>query len=286
MMVGMLKKRKKSSNVSFAYVDKVMNGLARSIKESSKELKTSMEESNEAFRKRMEKSNEEFKKRTEESNEAFRIRTEEANEAFRKRMEKSNEESRKRTEETDEAFRRRTEEANETFRKEIRESLDESDKRFNERMLKSEKEWNKKMGEIYNRLGDIAEYTFVPEAILEKFQDLNYEFDNYCRRERVIGKDGCARAEYDVVLRNGDTVALIEIKSTFKYEYIDRFIQQISVATNEKYKGKKIIGAIAALELPKEVKNYALSKGLYVIEQAGRDIKIDTLDGKFRPKIW
>jgi hypothetical protein len=230
-----------------------MNSLARSIKESGKELKESMEKSNEEFRKRME-----------ESDEAFRIRTEKSNEEFRKR----------------------TEEANEAFRKEIRESLDESDRRFNERMLKSEKEWNKKMGEIYNRLGDIAEYTFVPEAILEKFQDLNYEFDNYCRRERVIGKDGCARAEYDVVLRNGDTVALVEIKSTFKHEYIDRFIQQISVATNEKYKGKKIIGAIAALELPKEVKNYALKQGLYVIEQAGRDIKIDTQDGKFQPKIW
>jgi hypothetical protein len=218
-VVSAIKRRKKSS-ASFAYVDRVMNGLARSIKES-----------NEAFRKEMKESQEAFSKEMKESNEAFR--------------------------------------------REIRASRDES-----------EKEWNKKMGDIYNRLGDLAEYTFVPEAILEKFKELGYEFDNYCRRERVIGADGCAKAEYDVVLRNGEAVALVEIKTTLKYEYIDRFIQQISVATNEKYKGKRIIGAVAALEITKEVKNYAMRKGLYVIEQAGRDIKIDTKDGKFKPKIW
>ncbi|MDR3356897.1 MAG: hypothetical protein LBO04_06885 [Spirochaetaceae bacterium] len=209
MAITTARRRKRNSNISFACVDRVKNGLSRGIKKSG------------------------------------------------------------------EVFTKEMRESHESFRKEMRDARAESDK-----------QWNNKMGEIYNRLGGLADYTFVPEALLEKFKELDYAFDNYCRRERVIGADGCARAEYDVVLRNGDTVALVEIKPAFKYEYIDRFIQQTSVATNEKYKGKKIIAAIAALELPKEVKNYALDKGLYVIEQAGEDIKIDTQDGKFKPRIW
>jgi predicted outer membrane protein len=252
-----------------------MNGLARNIKESSEGFRKEMKESHEAFTKEMRDSHEAFTKEMRDSHEAFTKEMRDSHESFSKRMEASSEAFAKEMRDSHEAFSKKMEASSEAFAKEMRDARSES-----------EKQWNKKMGEIYNRLGDLAEYTFVPEAILEKFKELGYEFDNYCRRERVIGEDGCARAEYDVVLRNGDTVALVEIKSFFRYEYIDRFIRQISVATNEKYRGKRIIAAIAALELPKEVKNYALDKGLYVIEQAGQDIKIDTQDGKFKPRIW
>ena len=224
MTVTSAVKRRKKSGASFAYVDRVMNGLARSIKESNEDFAKKERDANEAFRKEMRTSHEEFARTEREAREAFSKEMRESQEAFQEAFSKEMRESQ-------EAFQ-------EAFRKEIRASFDESDKRYNTMREKSEKEWNIKMGDIYNRLGDLAEYTFVPEAILEKFKELNYEFDNYCRRERVIGKDGCAKAEYDGVLRNGDTVALVEVKSTLKYEYVDRFIQQISVATNEMYRGK------------------------------------------------
>jgi hypothetical protein len=260
MTILKLRGRKKYTGGSFAYIDKVMDRLARSIEKTNEEFARKERESNEAFRKEMAATTEEFARKERESNEAFKKGQEESNEAFKKSQK----------------------EANEAFRKEMKESLAASDMEFE----KYKKDWNKKMGDIYNRLGDLAEYTFVPEAILEKFKELDYEFDNYFRRQRIIDKDGYARAEYDVVLCNGDVVALVEIKSTFKYEYVDQFIKQIGVAVNEKYIGKQIIGAIAALEMSKEVKAYALSKGLYVIEQTGEDIRIDTQDGKFKPMIW
>jgi hypothetical protein len=259
MTIARLRKRKKYGGGNHAYLEKVMADLAKTVKETSAELKRSevsfkiqMKRSDADFKIRMEKSDADFKKSMEE---------------FEKKQEQSNEEFKKRQEES----KKRAKESREKFDRELAEN---------------KKDWNKRMGEIHNRLGDIAEFTFVPEAILEKFKEMGYEFDNYYRRHRIFDKDGYARAEYDIVLCNGDTVVLIEIKIVFRQEHIDRFIQQMSVATDEKYKGKKIIGAIAGLEITNEVKNYALARGLYVIEQAGEDIKIDTLGGKFKPKIW
>jgi Holliday junction resolvase-like predicted endonuclease len=265
------KKRKQYAGGGFPYVERVMDRFARS-----------MEKSNLAFRKEMLEVNDAFKKSEQEANLAFRKEMLEVNDAFKKSEQEANLAFRKEMLEVNDAFKKSEQEANLAFRKEIRDALAAS----NEQLAEYKKEWNKKMGEIYNRLGDLAEYTFVPEAILEKFQGLNYSFDDYCRRERILGKDGCARAEYDIVLCNGDIVALVEIKTAFKNEYTDRFIDQISVAANEKYKDKKIIAAIAALEMPKEVKKYAMSQGLYVIEQTGEDIKIETQDGNFKPRIW
>jgi hypothetical protein len=201
------------------------------------------------------------------SDEAFRKRMEESNAAFQKSME----DFKKKSEESDAAFQKRMEDIN---------------KKGEEADANLKKDWDKKMGEVYNRLGDIAEYTFVPEAILEKFKDMCYEFDNYYRRQRIFDKDGKVKAEYDIVLCDGDTVVIIEIKIVFRQEQVDKFMRKLSEAANEKYKGKKIIGAVAGIEIASEVKNYALARGLYVIEQAGEDIKIDTLDGKFKPKIW
>jgi hypothetical protein len=282
MITLKLRGRKKYNGGSFAYIDRVMEGLARSIEKTNEEFAKKERESNEAFRREMIASTEGFARKERESNEAFKKSQEEANEAFRKEMIASTEGFARKELESNEVFKKSQEEANEAFRRGMKESLAASDREFE----RYKKDWNKKMGDIYNRLGDLAEYTFVPEAILEKFKELDYEFDNYFRRQRIIDKDGYARAEYDVVLCNGDVVALVEIKSTFKHEYVDQFIKQIGVAVNEKYTGKQIIGAIAALEMSKEVKAYALNKGLYVIEQTGEDIRIDTQDGKFKPTTW
>jgi hypothetical protein len=293
LLAKRVKKRKKYAGGSLAHVDRVIEkftqgmekayaAFVKSERESNEAFKKSERESNKAFKKSELESNEAFKKSELESNEAFKKSERESNEAFKKSEQEANEAFRKKMEEITEAFKKSELEANEAFRKEIHASLAASDKRLEE----DKKDWNKKMGEIYNRLGVLAEWTFVPEAVLEKFQKQNYNFDNYCRRECIFGKDGRVRAEYDIVLRNGDTVAIVEIKLVFKNEYIDHFIDQLSVATDEKYKGKKIIAAIAALEIPKEVKKYAMSKGLYVIEQTGEEIRIETLDGKFQPRIW
>jgi hypothetical protein len=49
---------------------------------------------------------------------------------------------------------------------------------------------------------------------------------------------------------------------------------------------KKIIGAVAGAVIPGNVKAYALKHGLYVIEQTGDTIRIETQDNKFKPKQW
>jgi hypothetical protein len=48
---------------------------------------------------------------------------------------------------------------------------------------------------------------------------------------------------------------------------------------------RKFLGAIAGAILPKEVCNYTLKKGFYVIEQTGDTVKIDVPDG-FKPREW
>ena len=85
------------------------------------------------------------------------------------------------------------------------------------------------------------------------------------------------KGEYDVVMYNGNTIAIIEVKSVGRKKVIDRLL-------NEKvknfrilfpyYANHKIILGLAALVFEPEVENDALEKGIGILKPKGQKIKI------------
>ncbi|WP_059370317.1 hypothetical protein [Treponema endosymbiont of Eucomonympha sp.] len=179
-----------------------------------------------------------------------------------------------------------TKEWNENIAKE-RKAREEAAKEWNEKMAESRKEWDKKMGDLGNRLGDVVEYTFVPDAVMRKFAELGYEIETAARDYTITGADRHSIAEVDILLQDGDTVILVEIKTKLTKAHIDEHVQRMQkVRETKRFEGKALIGAAAGAVVSGETKAYALQQGMYVLEQTGEAIQIMPRDRSFVPRKW
>jgi hypothetical protein len=51
------------------------------------------------------------------------------------------------------------------------------------------------------------------------------------------------------------------------------------------YRDHRALGAVATMVISESVKNYALSKGFYVLYQNGNNVEVSNPAG-FMPKVW
>jgi RecB family endonuclease NucS len=85
-----------------------------------------------------------------------------------------------------------------------------------------------------------------------------------------------------------DTVAVaIEVKSRLTQAGINQFIQNLGNFKQAfpAYKDYDIYGAVAGIEIDRNVDRYAYKQGLFVIKQSGETVKIDN-DANFQPSTW
>jgi hypothetical protein len=152
------------------------------------------------------------------------------------------------------------------------------------------KETNKKMGDLGNSFGELEEH-LVAYNIMEKFNDLHFNFPNTSQNWRVYDSvAGKYIAEVDLMLKSGDTIMAVEIRSKPLKKDVENHIRRIETirrhADANNYKQKwKYQGAIAGAIMIKPVREYAHKTGLYVIEQTGDTVKIN-IPENFKPRIW
>jgi hypothetical protein len=106
---------------------------------------------------------------------------------------------------------------------------------------------DKKFGDLYNRFGELAEHLVAPN-IREKFNALGFSFGEVSKNKEIVDAQGNSVAEIDILLENGDTVMVVEIKAKPKQKEVDEHIKRIEVlrrradARNDK---RTFMGAIA-----------------------------------------
>jgi hypothetical protein len=150
------------------------------------------------------------------------------------------------------------------------------------------KETDRKIGELSNRFGELAEHLVAPN-IREKFNALGYAFDKISQDIDIDDdQDRYAGAEVDILLENGDVAIAVEVKAKPSYKDVDRHAERMEVLRRwaDRHNDKRqFLGAIAGAILPKEVRNYTLKAGFFVIEQTGDTVKINVPRG-FKPHAW
>ena len=163
----------------------------------------------------------------------------------------------------------------------------ETDRRMQETARRM-KETDRRIGELSNRFGELAEHLVVPN-IKEKFNALGYTFDKISQNIDISDDlDRYSGAEIDILLENGDIAIAVEVKAKTLYKDVDRHAERMEVLRRwaDRHNDKrKFLGAVAGAILTKEVRNYALKAGFYVIEQTGDTVKIDAPKG-FKPREW
>jgi len=160
--------------------------------------------------------------------------------------------------------------------KETNRTLKETNRTFDERFARTEKALDKThelIGGISRSNGEFCEEYFInsfkanPTLFGERF---DYVIP-YLKPHPIITND-----EYDLVLHNGTTTALVEMKYKAKSSDVGKMFSKLhSYRTNfPMFKEYKIYLCLASFRFSKYVRLKAAEKGIVLIEQRGDKIEV------------
>jgi hypothetical protein len=144
------------------------------------------------------------------------------------------------------------------------------------------KETQKNIGGLNNSLGSMVEHLLTPH-LPQKFKKMGYYFNRISTYKFAEG----VYAQIDGMLENGTQAIAVEVKFTLRISDIDDHLlrmEKIRRFADEHEDKRKFMGALAAINIDKSAKEYALKNGLFVIEQSGEDVKVTKPDQE--PRVW
>jgi hypothetical protein len=162
---------------------------------------------------------------------------------------------------------------------------------FVEKTNRSVGEMNGKVGNLDHRFGELIEHLVAP-GIAQRFNQLGYHFDDVTHPfSRKYKKNGIVIAQVDVLLENQDARLIIEVKAKPNLDDIQKLLGKMEIIRQYYCEQepvpphKKLIGALAGAIFPKNIKQFAIENGFYVITQSGDTVKIDVPED-FKPRIF
>jgi hypothetical protein len=164
----------------------------------------------------------------------------------------------------------------------LRKANEETEKTLKRAIESTERTLNKAIGGIGNTLGSIVEHIMTPD-LPQKFKKLGYSFNRIASYKYAEG----VYAEIDGMLENGSQAVVVEVKTTLRLADIDNHLlrmEKVRKYADEHGDKRQFMGAIAATITDKSTREYALKKGLFVIEPSGEDVKVTKPEAE--PRIW
>ena len=152
--------------------------------------------------------------------------------------------------------------------RELRESQKETDRQ--------QKETDRKISRLGSRIGELIEH-FAAANLLEKFDELGFEFDSISRNITIQNKRKEHLTEIDILLEDGLFVMVVEVKSLLNRTNIDEHKARMKIIrerANSHSDPRKYLAAVAGATIENAAKEYALESGMYVIEQTGDNVRI------------
>jgi len=164
------------------------------------------------------------------------------------------------------------------FQKEVSEQI----KQTGEQMKRTDEKLERigiTLGNVTNNQGDVAE-EFFHNSLVDNLHLGALQFDD-------IGKNmhkqrGKLQEEYDIVLTNGNAIAIIEVKYKAHKNDLDRLERKIA---NFKtlfpvYKDYKLYGAMASFHFNDEAREETLNRGYFVLQRKGDVFNTESTDLK------
>jgi len=176
---------------------------------------------------------------------------------------------------------RETQQAHKETEKTLKQAQDEAWKAIKE-TEKAIKETQKNVGGIGRTLGSIVEHILTP-GLPEKFRKLGYTFNRISTYKWTEG----VWAQVDGMLENGNLAVVVEVKTSLRETDIDNHLvrmEKIRKYADEQGDKRHFMGAMASTITDDSNRNYALKKGLFIIEPSGDDVKVIKPDGE--PRVW
>lgn len=244
--------------------------LEESIKLLAEETRKLSEENHKfsvELRASQQKTEEKFRELAEENRIGF--------EELRESQKKTDEELRKLAEES-----RKTEEELQKLAVESRKTKEESRIEFK----KLRKSYQKTERFFNDRWGVLVEALVNNQAIsLLQSRGISIQRTN----QRTSGCYNGHNYEFDIIAENGDSIVVIEVKTTLRVDDVKDFLKKLAHFKTwiPRYSDVKVYGAVAFLHKTSEASVFAEKCGLFTILATGSIAKI-TNPVDFEPKAW
>jgi hypothetical protein len=157
---------------------------------------------------------------------------------------------------------------------------------FLQELGRKQEETSQQIGNLTNLFGQFTESMIAP-ALCEKFSEFGYIFERNNTRVSFSDHKNGVSFEVDAMLENGDKAILVEVKTQLTTERVNKHIERLEKMRRfADLRGDKrtFLGAVAAVVVPDEAKDYVLNQGFYLIEPSGETFNITPPSGK--PKEW
>lgn len=174
---------------------------------------------------------------------------------------------------------------------EIGERFKETDARIKEQFAESNQEMEKLRKVVKttqktfnSQWGKLIE-TLVEGDLIRLFNERDIEV--WRTSTRIKGIHNGNNYEIDIIAHNGDTIIVVEIKTTLLVEDVDKHLRDLNEIKQRmpEYKNHMVQGAVAYLKADEESNIYAQKKGLWVIRATGNSATIINKD-KFKAKLY
>ncbi len=176
------------------------------------------------------------------------------------------------------------------FKDEMREFKNEmSDSK--KRMEEEQRRFNLELGNIANRQGRMTEDIVAPSICRVMKEALDIDDREGCipniRVIRAFKGDKSKTREFDVIAECREYVLVNETKSSPNAQDVDNLLQTILLVRDyfPEFHDRKIVGAIASVEIDPSVVDYATSKGVLALAVGDELMDIQNPPG-FKLAIW
>jgi hypothetical protein len=144
------------------------------------------------------------------------------------------------------------------------------------------------VGGLNRSMGALIE-TLMTSRLWVKFNKYGHHLVRAYSRVQLFNDKNEELSDIDILLSNTDECMAVEVKREADEGDIDHHLKRMQLI--EKYppaeaKGKKVYSAIAGAVVPPAVRDYAWSKGMYVLEMNGEQVSLLTPPEGFTEKAW
>lgn len=129
-------------------------------------------------------------------------------------------------------------------------------------------------GGVSENQGDVAEEFFY-NSLSQSKQIGDIHFDDV--QQKVYGGRIGKQQEYDLVLLNGDSAAIVEVKYKVHPSSLEQLQKQLSLFKIHfpEHKHMKLYGGVAGFSIPQEIVEEAHANGYFVLRQHGQTMAVD-----------
>ena len=200
---------------------------------------------------------------------------------FDERMKESRAEFDERMKESRAEFDKQTAE----FDKRMKESRAEFDKRtaeYEKRMKVSDEKYDRRMKNLEDRYGSHSQNlgSFAEEYFFNSFENgerhfFGEKFD-HIKRNLATGLNEKIEDEYDIVLLNGKSVAIIEVKFKGHTSDIQKVVKKAKTfrINYPKYVNHRIFLGLASMSFYPELEKKCIHEGIAIVKQVGDTVVI------------